>query len=271
MKSMCNVMAQPETGNSRGRRFVFPCVVLCALALLTGCRTTGIVKPPPVVPVEPESSATVPAELAKALLSVELTAQPQDTSSTITASEVLNNLRSALVEDRFVVADQDGDVTLSVEVRAEEFDRTGNYFVFEGVADVQVRPVGQGALLGDRSFSVRAPRKLGREAAQRELGAELSRQIAPWAQETLAGLGAFFGVADLVVTVGRTTFNQPAYANRLLAAVRGMDGVRIAQLVQSSRQDRQITVRIVYEPLRIPDGLLFTLVSKHPELKLRLP
>lgn len=209
--------------------------------------------------------------MAKAVLSVELTAKPQDSASEPTASEVLKNLRSSLVEDHFTVAERGGDLSLSLQVSAEEFDRTGNYYVYEGAVDAKVVSAEMGHPFGDRRFTARAPRKLGQAAAQRQLGVELAKQIAPWAQETLTSLGSGMAVADLVVPVRWPAFNQQAYATQLLEAVRGLDGVRGAHLVDFSRGERRIAIRTLYDPIRMPDGLLFTLASKHPELKLRLP
>lgn len=244
----------------------FVAMAICAWG--AGCATTEMARPGPDREPLPDS---IPAEMTKAVLTVGVAAQAVDADAEPVAAELRNRLRSTLAEDGYAVADGAGDLLLALKVRAQPFDQTGSYFVYEGEAAARVASVDLNRTLGEKQFDARAKRELGRAAAQKALALELAGQIGPWVQESLQRGSSGLVAEDLVVKMRWLATNQAGYAEQLLETVKALDGVVNARLVNLNRREREIAVRAVYYTAKLPDGLLYTLALRHPELKLRLP
>jgi hypothetical protein len=134
-----------------------------------------------------------------------------------------------------------------------------------------VLSMGLGRQLGEMRFAERAPRKLGEAAAQKELARVLAAEIVPWARESLGRIGGELAVEDLVVSFGLLGPDPQEYSPRLVKAIEGIDGVLGVQLVSLRRKEKSVAVRVLYYAQRVPNGLLYELALKHPELKLRMP
>jgi hypothetical protein len=158
------------------------------------------------------------------------------------------------------------DLKVTIRFQATEFDRSGNYYVFDGQAAVEARVAADQRLLDSKTFKLRAERQLGRDEAVAAVAAQLTAALTPWVKETLTHHSV--GLAAVRLRVSLPTDVAPAtYAPTLQAALAGLDGVLALQ--PQAKSGREATYRVLYIRDRQPNGIPRALAAR-PDLRLRI-
>jgi len=115
------------------------------------------------------------------------------------AALVASKVRNAVAGYGYRVnADGGDDLALTLSITKEEFDRSGDYFVYRGKAAARLASrVGDG-ILYERVFSAKGGRALGELEASQNLADALAEQVLKWLDETLAPRAFFAKHSDFM-------------------------------------------------------------------------
>lgn len=234
---------------------------LAAAALLTGCSTTrtGTVEPAADVirtPTMPGEGVAGRSEIRHLNMKIVVQAADQD------AKQVVERLRNAvqgrLTAEGYTIADTLPDVNLYLEAEAKVFDKSGNYYVFDGEVETEANLLVAGKMLGTTTINARSERKLGREEALRALAEKLEDQLVPWVQDTLSAGKVGLRASQVTVTGTRwtTTAGMSRYANRFVRKVRKVPGVVDVRVVEQDFDAKRLGFRVTYQRDSFPSGLV---------------
>jgi len=114
-----------------------------------------------------------------------------DTSSAVNrySADVVSKLEGRLIEERFVAL-KAGELDMrvlipcqiSIRTSLTEFDQMGDFYVFNAQADATVTAKDETHTLdwGQKQFSVKGARVMGRAAAMRDTTSRLADEVADW-------------------------------------------------------------------------------------------
>lgn len=161
------------------------------------------------------------------------------------------------------------DLVLTLRAGCEEFDRTGNYVVYDGsVKAVLAVKAGTPRELGATSIPARGKRGLGETQAHRNLAEEMEGQLGPWLKRELdADMVDFAAVRVRLVLADPIEMAGDFKAiDRFQKAFMDLDGVRSARLESQDNAAGVLEFDVAYERSKLPTGVVNALFAAHPEL-----
>jgi hypothetical protein len=253
------------------------CTTLSALfcALLAGCASTAVTTPnTPRTPQPPApiSGRTVPDTMAAeaAVETVKHFNILVKASGNGPVESIRQSVEGRLVENGDKINSDAPDVTVTLNVRATEFDRSGNYLRYEGTVDTSVVRNWDNKRLGFEPVSARGKRGLGEDEAMRNLTAQLSEASAAFVQRAARPEQSGLAVQDVTIKRPIMSSGSPEYAQQFISAVRAQRGVIYCAMVAHDYENRVLTFRVVYLADAMPEGLLNRLsTEKSLQLKPR--
>lgn len=243
------------------------CVALaCGGLLLTACRSVTTTTPgTPAAPPSPPPTAarTVPDTMA-----AEASAEAvRHFNFVVNASGhgPTDAIRQA-VEGRLAAAgykmnNEAPDILVQLDVRASEFDRSGNYLRYEGTVEAGVNRTWDNKRLGYDTISVRGKRGLGQDEAMRNLTAELAAATATRVMNFARPEQSGLAVMDVTIRRPWLTTRDFEYAQRLIRAIKAQRGVIYCAMVAHDYDAKLLTFRVVYLADAMPEGILNRLAS----------
>lgn len=246
-----------------------------AVILLTqGCSTTGRestaiiggggtpTQAPRVRQPAPQPSPgmhTPAAETEKGWLNVDVTVSARNDAAEALTGTVGDSIEGALVAGGHRISPAAPDLSVLTNISADLYDRSGNYYVYEGTADAVVRRVCDGKLLGRKHAECKGKRELGQSKAQRSLG----RKLAELTTEEVRGMcsAGAAGVAATNITVKRPLLSNvlgdnPRYAEIFVRQVTQLSGVISCTILAQDYRSRTFSFRVVYLADSFPAGIL---------------
>lgn len=229
------------------------------LALLSGCATTGSVS----APVAPENmeQAAAPAIAEMRHLNIKITATGSSEEGQAVADQLSGRVQEKLAAEGLVVQPNQADLELIFDVNAAEFDRSGNYYVYDanlkasaGITYGTSRPI------GSKTFTVQSDRGLGKEVTLRSAAEKLADSAVSWAIEVVDP--ARCGLLANDITIYRIRGNQGDYARDFIRKINAVDGVLTCRVVAQDVEAQMIVFRVVYLRDSFPAGLMNYLSSK---------
>jgi len=258
-----------EIGSQQGmqkstfRAFGFSLMGLIILALIAGCSTPP--KPDPVMP--PVAMNTAVGD--KGFLNIKITSSGGNADSERIAKVVADVLSSQLSAQGFTLASgENPDVTVAVIAQAREFDRSGNYLVYDGSIGLESRRVCDGKLLGATNVTARSERKLDAGPALDSLGAKLAAGLGNWSARSITMQSAGLAASALHVTCIGKQEQDAAYAKMFVDRVSALPGMVKCTVLSHDYTARNMTFRMVYFMDKFPDGV-YTRLLAMPELYLK--
>ncbi len=180
------------------------------------------------------------------------------------AERVRLRIEDGLAEKAFALNRRDPDVDVNVAVNYTLFDRSGNYFVFEGTANALVTRPHDGQVLGREVINARGDRRLGEDLALQSLGDKMGAAAAEWTVRTVtSGIGDF-AAADIVISRPWRLFpgsDAARYAQRFIEVVSTIPGIKWCRLVRQDLGSRELVFRILYIRRDVPEGILNRLAN----------
>lgn len=184
------------------------------------------------------------------------------------ATRVGEALSSGLVAKGMRMAPEPGDIEIALRGDVREFDKTGNYYVYDGEIVSRISRTGDGKVVASRTFSDRGERGLGQQAALDAVSGQLADQVVPWTHESITSHSTGLGVEDITVTRVWYSGDKPEYSGLFTDTVSSLRGVISCTLSEENRAERSMTFRTVYIRDAFPEGLLNRVLST-PSLKLK--
>ncbi len=234
---------------------------LAAVALLSGCSTTrtGTVEPGESVvrtPTIPDEGVAGQSEIRH--LNMKVVAQAADQDAKQVVERLRNTIQGRLTAEGYTIADRLVDVSLYLEAEAKVFDKSGNYYVFDGEVETEAKLVVAGKMLGTTTINARSERKLGRADALRALAEELEDEVVPWVQQTLSANQVGLRSSHVTVTGTKWTNNRSMsnYANRFVRRVKKIRGVVDVRVVEQDFAAKRQVFRVTYQRDTFPSGLI---------------
>ena len=253
-------------------------VVMCSLPLalalaVTGCRTTARQTTPPI-----EAAAEGEVRSADQLLLWQVDARGRDARSAPVATRVREGVQQGLLSQGMRLADDGGDLRVTILAEAEEFDRSGNFYVFEGKMTGEVRVWDPRALaqdlVGRLDAAARGDRQLGEAEALRDLADKLTVAATEQATAHAASVRVRVAAETIEATLPwlrRMSGGDPGlaeYATRFIHVVSNLRGVLDCRLAARDPDAGTVSFRIIYRRDAFPQGLPNALLTQ-PELQLK--
>jgi hypothetical protein len=164
---------------------------------------------------------------------------------------------------------KDDDLTLTLELESEMYDRTGEYETHRGEAKATLEVRGaEGRVLGTQAFDAKGVPGEGPSAGARNLAYALEEQLGAWLKRSLDPSAIGFESTRLDFTLAGPTEKGADYQALagLQKAIEGMTGVRHVRLLAQDTEAGTVSYRVTYEAAAFPGGLLNALFAAHPEL-----
>ena len=236
-----------------------------AAAFSTGCLSvTGFDAPRPARSVEDSLSVSVVTDAAKG-------------GETLAAG-----VKSAACKTisgrgfRLVDGDKAADVVVGFGVSQTEYNRAGDFIVYDGAVNARVSvPADGDRIIDAKTFSARGERALGEVAATGKLRDALSKQVEDWVSETVTAKKLSIEAVSVAVEYTHLKASRKVVVvDDFIKAAKGTDGVRDCQLVGESwlpggwGATYTATYHIIYDAVALPNGPLNTIALKNPGLKL---
>lgn len=240
---------------------------LGAVLFTAACTTPTVVGPAdPDRTGDPAGAEVFTPSSAAAQLNLDLRARSRGDTPDSVVSEVRNEVAGALAADRFHVTSNNPDLVIDLAVETELLDRSGNYYVYQGVSDSRVLRRGDSEVIASRIVETRGDRRLGEAQALRTLGTGLGRETGDWLREALTVDAVGIAANDIEIIVPRTT-RFTDYGRLFVEEARNTPGIVSCVLIDQDRSRRALTFRVVYFPREIPEGVLNRLAA-NPRLNL---
>ena len=244
-------------------RLAMPLAGFIAL-LAAGCATeTTPPVPDSVISSTPVSGRPIPNTMA-AMASSEVVSQLNihlTASGGGVAEAVRLGTAGQLTAAGFKLNPAAPDITIAIAVRSTLLDRTGDYFRYEGSAEVSILRSWDHKRLGIEHVSVRAQRGLGADAATANLAAELATATAQVATRILQPAQTGLAASDVTVKRNDLASSDAPYVQHFISTVKAQRGVIYCALVAQDLPAKKLTFRIVYLADALPEGLLNRLVT----------
>lgn len=240
-------------------------LLLVAAGLLSGCATRGTVTSPRASGAPGQPRAAAVAEMRYLNLSVGANGSNRD--GVVVAGLLQQKMANNLASQGLVISDaSSSDVRLNLNVQAEPFDQSGNYYVYDAELTASaILSAGQRARpLGINTFKVRSERKLGKADALRSASDVLSKQSTPWCLDAVSPASCGLLANDVTVRIPwfKTRTGQAKYARDFIQTVSGMGGVVTCRVMEHDYNAKTVVFRVVYFRDSFPAGLLNKLATK---------
>lgn len=253
-------------------KWVWAFPLLAALAA-SGCRTMIVTTPTP-----DRDAYTVEARASEQMALWQVKAEAEKPLGVQIARRTVQGVQKELMEVGLQVSDRQGDVQVKFTTEAEKFDRSGNYYVYAGRAngDVRLRAGGGSpeSLIGNLDAQARGERKLGEDDAlaslAEALGARLSEQIinyAPAVRDQIKAESITIRLSWLQRRA-RSDVALAEYAALFVQTVGKMSGVLDCRLQEQDPAAGSAQFRVVYLRDAFPQGFNNALLQQ-PDLKLK--
>lgn len=160
------------------------------------------------------------------------------------------------------------DLSLSLEVEGNLYDRTGEWETYKGELKAKLESRGAEArLLGKANFPARGKPGIVPNG-ERNLAYDMEAQLAPWLKRVLDPGALGFVSVRLVFTLANPLETGADFAmmETLRKTIEGMPGVRSVKLAGQDNDAGTVAYRVVYETEGYPGGFLNMLYAAHPEL-----
>ena len=215
------------------------------------------------------------AQLRVAVRSV---AADQDQSSKTLADAMGSDARDTLANAGFAVfnadAAKDPEVAISIKSSAPAFDREDDYVRFKGnVEIVATVPADGNRIIGEKTMlERRAKRALGDMDALNNLREDMVLPLRDWLGKTVTQEKV--GLSSVTLQADFANLKEPELEQRITAlvdATRHLEGVRDARVVSrlplpDGTPGLRVTLRVLFRPVDVPEGLATRLVAKRPDL-----
>ncbi len=252
-----------KTNRTRTRRTAFLTAPLLSLlvAILSGCANTGASVPAQVNASGPVGTSSAVPSSASARLNYEVRASANDVFSRTVADQVRTETEGALNQAGFRGDGKSPDIRVDFNVSTNEFDRSGNYYRYEGTAKGLISRVYDDKPLAARTLDLRGSRGLGEAAALNKLGTELAAETSRWVMDSATPETIGLSASDISVTLPwyKDVYANRAmddYARKFVRVVSEISGVTSVLLTEEDPRERRLTFRVVYLPGQFPAGLL---------------
>jgi len=169
------------------------------------------------------------------------------------------SLRGRLATSGFTfIPGEAPDLLLAVAFEPELFDRAGNYYLYKGTADAELRRCVDGKLLTGNSFAAKGERKLGQAEALRNLRGKLVEPLEAWVGSAIKP--EYMGIAASELTLALSFFKifkgrDQDKVNDFINRTQSIPGVIYCRLLSNDPQPRIYRFRVVYYPEKMPEGL----------------
>jgi hypothetical protein len=250
--------------------------------LLAGCANSSYTTPNATV--TPQSPVPVTGRVIPDTMAAEASAEAVHHLNVLVtptggteADQVKQAVEGQLAAAGYLINDQAPDLAVTLAVRSSLFDQAGDYLRYEGTADVGVTRTWDDKRLGFESPSVRAPRGLGDDSARHNLTAALASAATDVITRSVRPEQTGLAATDVTIKrpwlVGRDPESlgiydrDPEYAQRFIAAVKKINGVKYCAQVAHDYSTRSMTFRIVYLADALPEGIMDHLATL-PDLKI---
>lgn len=236
-----------------------------AAAFSTGCLSvTGFDAPCPARAVEDSLRISVAAQAAGQ--DAETLAQDVKTA----ASQNIARRGFRLVEGG------NPDVTISFDASQKEFNRAGDFIVYDGRVDARIMaPWGENLVIDARTFAVRGERALGETAAKARLSAAITPQVDAWLSTAVTAEKLAVSAVTVMVEYRHVKASRKAaLVDDFIRATMDTEGVRDCQLVAETWEPGfwgatyGASYRIVFDAAAFPNGPLNTIALRNPGLEL---
>ena len=242
---------------------------------LTGCINPDVPKPAPPPPPPSVSTPDKPAytvsEKAEAMkISLEVAAA--NDASEAFAADVRETAVTALRGRKFqVVADDSGDLELTLSARHSLYDKTGEYISLDGTVSARLDDTATKNILAEKTFRGRNKASLGMDKAVVDLAAAMQPEIAKWIGETVTPEQIPLEVRTLRISrIDRYPKGESAFIDAFVAAVSGMKGVLRCETASRDAETHTATFRVLYRRADYPQGFIHAAILRNPSLNLVL-
>lgn len=215
---------------------------------------------PAALPPSPQAppQAYLPAELQEALAKLNIRIDV-NSKGNLHAAECEQALRGRLANAGFtIIPSEYPDLQLRVMLESELFDKSGNFYLFNGRAVTELwRGIDQKQLAGN-SLSADGKRQLGERKAQIDLMEKLVAQVDQWTAANVLPNRVGIAAAELTLALGKITLlkgGDQDEINRFIGKVLGIPGVLSCRLTHSDAGIRVYRFRVIYYPEKLPMGL----------------
>lgn len=225
------------------------------LAFLSGCNSANVSEPSTTMGPAPMGGDSPPPRSTFSKLNTRVSASASSNQFSALAQQVEDRVSSSLIARNFNITSGDPDILVELDINASEFDRSGNYVVYEGVVNASVTRTHDYQVIGSNSISAKSPRSLNQNLAISGLGAEISQQAANWVAQSTTPEKLGLSANDITIQLG--AFKNPSgYANRFIREVSALDGVTSVILTDQDMSAKKFVFRVVYASNKIPQGIL---------------
>ena len=177
---------------------------------------------------------------------------------------------------RLVDGDQPADVIVGFGVSQTEYNRAGDFIVYDGAVNARVSvPADSNRIIDQKAFSARGERALGEVAATGKLREVLAPQVETWVNETVTAKKlSIEAVAVAVEYTHVKASRKVVVVDEFIKAAKGTDGIRDCQLIGETWLPGGVgatytaTYHIIYDAAALPNGPLNTIALKNPGLKM---
>jgi hypothetical protein len=255
-------------------RFLPALALGVGLALsVTGCSTVSNPQPPPYLPGPPQPQSYGGGSRSEVQLATVDPMSPEmweavgQLNISLKVTDELNlvdtrfdqSLRGRLATSGFTfIPGEAPDLLLAVAFEPELFDRAGNYYLYKGTADAELRRCVDGKLLTGNSFAAKGERKLGQAEALRNLRGKLVEPLEAWVGSAIKP--EYMGIAASELTLALSFFKifkgrDQDKVNDFINRTQSIPGVIYCRLLSNDPQPRIYRFRVVYYPEKMPEGL----------------
>ncbi len=236
--------------------------------VFSGCASNVKVGPENSALGGPAGSDAYSATSRASQLRISVDAMPLDSKDRDLAGAVEKQVQGKLNQQGLQVTPQGGDLSVGISVSSALFDKSGNYYRWEGTADTSIRRNVDLSTVDSKLINVRASRKLGEAAARDVLVAELSRETADWVGGNMGDRSLQLSANDIQIKVPFWR-NAADYSQTFIREVRQVSGVANVMLVEQDSAQKLLTFRVVYFQNKIPEGILYR-IARIDGLNIRL-
>ncbi len=234
-----------------------------AAAFSTGCLSvTGFDAPCPARTVEDSLSVAVVTQAAP--------------GGEALAAGVKSAACKKISGQGFRLVDGEADVIVGFGVSQTEYNRAGDFIVYDGAVSARVAvPSDNNRIIDERSFSARGERALGEAAATAKLCEAIAPQVEAWVNEAVTAKKLSIEAVSVAVEYTHVKASRKvALVDDFIKAAKGTPGVRDCQLIGETwlpgglGATYSATYHIIYDAVALPNGPLNTIALKNPGLKL---
>ena len=236
---------------------------LALLVLGSGCATRGTVKRDPVR-LKEQGTAGVRSDR----LNAHVRASGTSREAGICAAQLGAMAQSVLMKGGFRIDPSAPDLTVSARAATDLFDKSGNYYVYDGRATMRVTRERDSSLIGEKTVSARGDRKLEKKKALESAGSKLASATRAWLTQQAKPANAGVTSVKLVVERAWRLGSDSRYARDLIKTVTSIPGVVSCRQVSHDYKGRKMVFRIAYIEDNFPEGILNRLVNEQ-ELNLK--